>query len=63
MTVKFQQIPIGEVFEFRGRRYRKVAMSMAHDEDRCGNIFQDHTDVVPGNRALTPAVERKSNVR
>jgi hypothetical protein len=47
MTVKFQQVQIGEIFEFRGRRYRKVAMSMAHDEDRCGNVFQENTDVVP----------------
>jgi len=47
MTVKFQKLPVGALFEFRGRRYRKVALSMAHDEDRCGNIFQDQTDVVP----------------
>jgi hypothetical protein len=39
-TIQFQEIPIGQFFEFRGRRYRKLALSMASDEDRNGNIFQ-----------------------
>jgi len=63
MTVKFQQISIGGRFEFRGRRYCKVALSMAHDEDRCGNIFQDHTDVVPErSAATTDDLARRANV-
>jgi hypothetical protein len=45
MTVPFYELPIGARFEFRGRRYEKLAPSMAQDEDRCGNIFRDHTEV------------------
>lgn len=46
-TLQFQEIPIGDYFEFRGRRYRKLALSMADDEDRNGNIFQAQTEVLP----------------
>ena len=46
-TIQFQEIPIGQYFEFRGRRYKKLALSMASDEDRYGNIFQAQTEVLP----------------
>ncbi|MCX6921868.1 MAG: hypothetical protein NT154_01420 [Verrucomicrobia bacterium] len=46
-TVQFQEIPIGQHFEFRGHRYKKLAVSMASDEDRNGNIFQAETEVLP----------------
>ena len=46
-TIQFQEIPIGGYFEFHGRRYRKLALSMASDEDRNGNIFQAQTAVLP----------------
>jgi hypothetical protein len=46
-TLQFQEIPIGQFFEYRGRRYRKLALSMASDEDRNGNIFQAQTEVLP----------------
>ena len=46
-TIQFQEIPIGQHFEFRGRRYRKLALSMACDEDRIGNICQAQTEVLP----------------
>jgi hypothetical protein len=45
METTFYQIPIGARFEFRGRRYEKLALSMARDEERCGNIFQDEAEV------------------
>jgi hypothetical protein len=45
--IQFQEIPIGQHFEFRGRRYKKLALSMASDEDRIGNIFQSQTEVLP----------------
>ena len=45
-TIQFQEIPIGQHFEFRGRRYKKIAPSMASDEDRNGNIFQAQTEVL-----------------
>jgi hypothetical protein len=46
-TIQFQKIPIGQHFEFRGRRYQKLALSMASDEDRNGAIFQAQTEVLP----------------
>ncbi len=64
MNIQFQQLPLGARFEFRGRRYEKLALAMARDEDRCGNIFQDETQVLwdrqPGEqprptRSSTPA--------
>jgi hypothetical protein len=46
-TLQFQEIPVGGHFEFRGRRYRKLAASLARDEDRNGNIFMAQTEVLP----------------
>ena len=46
-TLQFQEIPIGQFFELHGRRYGKLALSMASDEDRNGNIFQAQTEVLP----------------
>ena len=46
-TIQFQEIQIGQHFEFRGRRFRKLALSMACDEDRMGYIFQAQTEVLP----------------
>lgn len=46
MLTAFSQLPVGARFEFRGRRYEKLALSLARDEERCGNIFQDHTEVL-----------------
>jgi len=46
-TLQFQEIPIGAHFEFRGRRYQKLALSMASDEDRNGTIFMAQTEVGP----------------
>jgi hypothetical protein len=56
MRTTFWQLPIGARFEFRGRRYEKLALSMARDEERCGNIFQYETEVFwdckPGEQPL-----------
>ena len=46
-TFQFQEIQVGQFFEFRCRRYKKLALSMASDEDRIGNIFQAQTEVLP----------------
>ncbi len=46
MIAQFQQLPIGARFEFRGRRYEKLALSLAGDEDRCGNVFHAATEVL-----------------
>lgn len=42
---QFRALPVGARFEFRGRRYEKLALSLARDEDCCGNVFQDETEV------------------
>ena len=58
MRTTFYQLPIGARFEFRGRRYRKEALAMACDEDRCGNIFQEEAEVIweprPGEELRPP---------
>jgi hypothetical protein len=43
LTLRFGELPLGGRFEFRGRRYEKLALSLARDEERCGNIFQAET--------------------
>jgi hypothetical protein len=50
-TVEFQEIHIGQFFEFRGRRYKKLALSMASDEDRNGTIFMAQTEVLPDSKS------------
>lgn len=45
MILTFCQLPVGARFEFRGRRYEKLALSLARDEERYGNVFHDHTEV------------------
>ena len=52
MTMQFCKIPVGANFEFRGRRYRKLALSMACDEERMGNVFHDETEVVGESQKL-----------
>jgi hypothetical protein len=58
MTTTFYQLPVGAIFEFRGRRFRKEALAMASDEDRCGNIFQEEAEVLwdrrPGEELRPP---------
>ena len=56
-TLEFQQIRIGQHFEFRGRRYQKLALSLAGDEDRYGNIFQAQTEVLPDPFPQRPTSE------
>ena len=46
MTTKFNELPLGARFEFRGRRYEKLALSLARDEERMGNIFHAETEVL-----------------
>jgi hypothetical protein len=46
-TVQFQEIQVGQFFEFRGHRYRKLALKLAGDEERNGVLFQAYTEVLP----------------
>ena len=42
---KFWELPVGARFNHGARRYAKIALNMAQDEDRCGNVFHDLTEV------------------
>ena len=42
---RFQEVPVGGRFEFRGRRYEKLASTFAGSEDRCGHHFHADTEV------------------
>jgi hypothetical protein len=57
MNVQFYQLTLGAGFEWRGKRYRKEAMSMAHDEERgwC-HIFMGHVEVVSDGPLLPPEI-------
>ena len=58
MSMQFYELAVGARFFFRGRRYEKLAMSMAEDEDRVGHIFQAETEVTAdGEPLLLPPEE------
>ena len=50
--MKFYELAIGARFIFRGQRFEKIAMSMARDEENCGNIFMGGTEVEPDGEPL-----------
>jgi hypothetical protein len=54
---QFWELPVGARFNFRARRYEKIALSMARDEDRCGNVFHDTTEVSWDRREGEEGVE------
>ena len=45
--IQFQEIPIGGYFESRGRRYQKISLVVARDEDGNGTIFVVQSEVLP----------------
>ncbi len=45
--MKFYELALGARFVFRGHRFVKIAMCLAEDQRRWGNIFLGDTDVVP----------------
>jgi hypothetical protein len=52
------QLGIGPVFQFYGKRFVKVAVSMAEDHQRWGHVFQAGTQVeVEGVQPLASAEE------
>lgn len=56
--MQFFQFATGASFEFRGRQFTKVAISMAEDADRNGNGFQGGMEVILiGEPLLLPAEE------
>ena len=56
--MKFYELAIGARFFFRGRRYEKLAMGLAEDEDRIGHVFMAGVEVTPdGEPKLLPPEE------
>jgi len=56
--MQFYLLAPGARFEFRGREFKKTAISMAQDSERNGNIFQGETEVTPiGEPLLLPEAE------
>jgi hypothetical protein len=52
--IRFRELPVGGRFEFRGRRYEKLAAALAGDEDRCANAFHAETEVLAESPAPRP---------
>jgi hypothetical protein len=53
--MQFYKLAPGARFEFPGRQFTKIAMSMAQDEKHEGNVFQAGTEVTPiGEPLLLP---------
>ena len=50
--MRFYELAIGARFFFRGRRYEKLAMSVANDEDRVGHVFMGETEVTADGEPL-----------
>ena len=44
-TIRFEEVPVGSAFQFRGKRFVKVALNLAEDENRKGNLFLAETQV------------------
>jgi hypothetical protein len=57
MNVKFYELAIGARFVFRGQRFQKIAMCMAEDDRRWGNIFRGETDVTLDVRSAECGVQ------
>jgi hypothetical protein len=50
--MQFYRLALGARFEFRGREYRKEAMSVARDSDDVGNVFQAGAEVIAIGKPL-----------
>jgi hypothetical protein len=58
--MKFYELAIGARFVFRGRRFEKIAMSMANNEHGHGSIIMGETEVVPDGAPLLLPVTGKN---
>lgn len=54
LNYHFGELPIGTAFEFRGRHYRKLALSMTTDDTGCGNIFMAEAVVIVDRELTNP---------
>lgn len=59
MKVKFYELAVGAEFSAWGRRYRKVAMSMAQGERDLGTIFAGETEVESDGPVLSVEIAAK----
>ena len=55
--MRFYQLAPGARFEFDGKQFEKIALSMAEDSDRTGNILPGGTEVTPIGELLLLSVE------
>ena len=62
-TIQFQEVPSGQFLELRDRRYRKLALSLASDEDRNGAIFRAETEVLPDPFAHQASFQEVANLQ
>lgn len=51
MNTKFSEVRIREFFQFRGKRFCKVALSVAEDGERSGHIFSGERSKWEGGEA------------
>jgi hypothetical protein len=59
--MQFYQLAKGARFQFCGRAFQKVAMSMAEDAERNGNVFWSGMEVTPiGEPLRLPEAEAES---
>ncbi len=50
--MQIYELAVGARFFFRGRRYEKLAMRMAEDEQRAGHIFAADAEVTADGERL-----------
>lgn len=55
--MKFYELAVGARFEFDGRQFEKIGMSMAEDEKRNGCIFMGGMDVIPAGEPMLLSAE------
>ncbi len=58
-TMRFDAVPVGARFSFRGHRYLKIARNMTRNEEGIGCIFMDETVVEPGAEEAVQTAEQQ----
>ena len=59
--MRFYELAVGAPFVFRGRRFEKIAMGMANNEQGHGSVFLGETEVVPDGVPLLLPPEEAAN--
>ena len=58
--MKFYELAVGARFILRGRRFEKIAMSMARDEQGLGSLLMGETEIVPVSYTHLDVYKRQS---